>query len=124
MVAQPSPGASSIPLSIDPVIGWRLWCIRLDAHDVVSLTSPLKTGYVWRPMEPNHAGCAIHVGRGVPTFGCGCGLYAVSALERLSAAFGMTGEAVGVVGSVAMWGRVVEHAAGTAGSSRTPTGCD
>jgi len=120
MVVQPSPGASAVPLSIEPVIGWRLWCIEWDKKGGVVLTSPMRP-YRWRPMVPNHAGCHRHVGKQVPTAGCMCGMYAVSRLDRLPTAFGVgSSTGVGVVGSVAMWGRVVEHAHGYRGQLAYP----
>src|SRR3989337_554558 len=99
MVVQPSPGASAVPLSIEPVIGWRLWCIEWDKKGGVVLTSPMRP-YGCRPMVPNHAGCHRHVGKQVPTAGCMCGMYAVSRLDRLPTAFGVgSSTGVGVGGS-------------------------
>jgi hypothetical protein len=112
MVVQPSPGASAIPLSIEPVIGWRLWCIDSDDDGRLVLTSPMQD-HTWIPREASQAKCQRHRGRGIPNPTCGCGFYAVLRLDRLPRAFGITShQAVGVVGSVAMWGRVIEHAAG------------
>lgn len=120
MVARPSPGPPAAPLSIEPAIGWRAWCIEWDGEDGVSLTSPMQA-YDWRPMQPNRAGCHSHSGKQVPNLGCGCGFYAVSSLERLPMAVGPTSNlAIGAVGSVAMWGRVVEHAAGYRGQLAYP----
>jgi hypothetical protein len=120
MAAHPSPGGSAIPLSIEPVIGWRLWCLRRYGEDGAILTSPIRP-YLWRPRMPNHAGCAHHVGKQVPTVGCTCGMYAISSLDRLPRAFGAgLSTSVGVVGSVAMWGRVVEHDFGHRGQLAYP----
>jgi hypothetical protein len=47
----------------------------------------------------------------VDALGCGCGIYAASSVERLRIA-GVSRGSVGVIGTVSMWGRVVEHAAG------------
>jgi hypothetical protein len=50
-----------------------------------------------------------------------CGMYAVARLEQLRAAFGVgSSMSVGVVGSVAMWGQVVEHAYGYRGQLAYP----
>ena len=49
----------------------------------------------------------------MPSDGCSCGLYAARRLRDLRRVVGpMTSLPVAVVGSVAMWGRVVEHSAG------------
>ena len=117
MAAQPSPGRSSAPLTIDPVIGWRTWSIGWNG-DGVHLASPIQA-YDWQPMQPNRARCRSHFGRQLPNLGCGCGLYAVSRLERLPTAFGSS-FSIGAVGSVAMWGRVVEHTAGYRGQLAYP----
>src|SRR3972149_12055055 len=87
MVSHPPPGASAVPLSIEPVIGWRLWGIEWDKKGGVVLPSPMRP-YRWRPMVPNHAGCHRHVGKQVPTAGCMCGMYAGSRLDRLPTAVG------------------------------------
>ena len=116
MVVQPSPGRSSAPLAIEPVIGWRTWSIGWNG-DGVYLASPMQV-YDWQPMRPNRARCRSHFGRQLPNLGCGCGFYAVSHLQRLPVA--VAGFSIGAVGSVAMWGRVVEHTAGYRGQLAYP----
>jgi len=102
------------------VIGWRAWALRWDGADRVELVSPLQQ-FDWHPRQPTRAKCALHFGKQVPNVGCTCGLYAVSRLERLPAAGGISSNGpVGVIGSVAMWGRVVEHAAGYRGQLAYP----
>ena len=117
MAAQPSPRPSRVPLSIEPVIGWRTWSIEL-TDDGVCLTSPMQD-YEWQPMHPNRARCRTHFGRQLPNLGCGCGFYAVSHLQRLPVAVA-SGFSIDAVGSVAMWGRVVEHTAGYRGQLAYP----
>jgi len=117
VAALPSPGRSSAPLGIEPVIGWRTWSIGLNG-DGVYLASPLQA-YDWQPMQPNRARCRSHFGRQLPNLGCGCGLYAVSHLERLPTAVNWH-VPIGAVGSVAMWGRVIEHTAGYRGQLAYP----
>jgi hypothetical protein len=75
--------------------------------------------YDWQPMQPNRARCRSHFGRQLPNLGCGCGFYAVSHLQRLPVAVGSS-FSIGAVGSVAMWGRVVEHTAGYRGQLAYP----
>ena len=117
MAAHPSPRPSGPPLSIEPVIGWRTWSIELN-DDGVCLTSPMQD-YDWQPRQPNRARCRSHFGRQLPNPGCGCGLYAVSQLGRLPAAVGAH-LPFAAVGSVAMWGRVIEHTAGYRGELAYP----
>jgi hypothetical protein len=117
VAAQPSPGRSSELLGIEPVIGWRTWSIGLNS-DGIYLASPLQE-YHWQPMRPNRARCRSHFGRQLPNLGCGCGLYAVSHLERLPMAVRWH-MPIGAVGSLAMWGRVVEHTAGYRGQLAYP----
>ena len=117
MAAHPSPWPSGVPLSIEPVIGWRTWSIEL-TDDGVCLTSPMQD-YEWQPMQSNRARCRSHFGRQLPNPGCGCGLYAVSQLGRLPAAVGAH-LPFAAVGSVAMWGRVIEHTAGYRGQLAYP----
>ena len=75
--------------------------------------------YDWQPMQPNRARCRSHFGRQLPNPGCGCGFYAVSHLQRLPVAVGAH-LPIGAVGSVAMWGRVIEHTAGYRGQLAYP----
>jgi len=117
VAALPSPGRSSAPLAIEPVIGWRTWSIGWNG-DGVYLASPMQE-YDWQPMQPNRARCRSHFGRQLPNLGCGCGFYAVSHLQRLPVAVAST-FSIGAVGSVAMWGRVVEHTAGYRGQLAYP----
>ena len=104
-------------MSIEPVIGWRTWSIGWNG-DGVHLTSPMQE-YDWQPMQPNRARCRSHFGRQLPNLGCGCGFYAVSHLQRLPVAVA-SGFSIGAVGSVSMWGRVVEHTAGYRGQLAYP----
>ena len=107
-------------MSIEPVIGWRAWGLRLDDDGEVELVSPIQS-FVWPPREPSRARCGTHFGKQLPCQSCTCGLYAVTRLDRLPAAGGLASSApVAVVGSVAMWGRVVEHANGYRGQLAYP----
>jgi hypothetical protein len=120
VVAQPSPGASAVPLEIEPVIGWRMWSIEWHGIGDPVLISPMRA-HRWKPRQPNRAACIRHFGRQVPHQVCSCGMYAVSRVDRLPRAIGrIPSGSLGVVGSVAMWGRVVEHAMGYRGQLAYP----
>jgi len=98
------------PFSIEPVVGWRVWrlvrirgrlALRSLAHDAV-----------WMPDQAMHATCGrLSSGHRSPGDGCTCGLYATSTPEALARAR-VFNPGTGVVGAIAMWGRVVEHGRG------------
>jgi len=114
MDPHPSPLDPAEPqLSIEPVIGWRVWSIRAAASGEVTLVSPMQD-FRWRPMEPSRAVCrAAARGHRVPDRTCTCGFYAAAWPHRLpSAALPIALHGCAVVGSVTLWGTVVEHAAG------------
>ena len=62
-------------------------------------------GAVARAECPPHASSGHHA----PEADCSCGLYAVDGLDRLPA---VTGRDVTVIGSVSMWGTLIEHESG------------
>ncbi len=57
------------------------------------------------------ATCVFHRGRTVPDERCMCGLYAASSPEQLARS-GVLGGGISVVGTVAMWGRLIEYTLG------------
>ena len=111
----PSPLDPGEPdLSIEPVIGWRAWMLQRQSGGGLALVSPMRL-LVWQPIAPIRATCGIlHGGHRAPELHCLCGLYATSAFEQLPARVGgLTDPAsLGVVGSIALWGRLVEHTSG------------
>ena len=96
-----------VPLSIEPLVGWRAWRLH-DQGGELRLMS-LTRDVVWPAGEPLLARCSQH--RGVPGRPCTCGIYAADSPAHLAAAGVFTGRA-SVVGAIAMWGTVVEHATG------------
>ena len=95
------------PLSIEPVLGWRVW--RLHEADRRFLLRSLTRPDTWPLGEPIRAVCSsnLHGGR-VPGESCSCGIYAASTPEGLAAS-GVFSTAASVVGAIAMWGTAVEH---------------
>jgi hypothetical protein len=82
--------------------------VRGDCGGELRLLS-LTRDVVWPAGEPLHARCSLH--RGVPGQRCTCGIYAADSPPHLARARVFTGSA-SVVGAIAMWGTVVEHASG------------
>ena len=104
-----------LPLSIEPVLGWRVWALQLDSgrYRLGSLISPT----TWQPREALHATCPR--GHVVPGDTCRCGIYAASSLRALVTS-GALMHPASVVGAIAMWGRVVEHQRGVRGAAAYP----
>ena len=102
-----SPQPADPPLSLEPVVGWRAWRLRR-VGGVLTLVS-LTRDDRWAPNDAMEATCPRH--RDGPTEGCSCGLYAASSPRNLAHS-GVLGMDICVVGAIAMWGTVVEHARG------------
>ena len=68
-------------------------------------------GERWPAGAAAHAECPPYASSGhrAPDADCSCGLYAVDGLDRLPA---VTGRDVTVIGSVSMWGTLIEHESG------------
>lgn len=108
-------------LVLEPVIGWRMWRLRRRPGGGLLLESPTRP-HPWLPMRPSRAQCPLTVGRGRPPHeGCACGLYAAASPERLRVSgVPLAGPGCSVVGTVAMWGRVIEHQTGFRGELAYP----
>jgi hypothetical protein len=109
--AQPQPGAE---YALDPVEGWRTWALDRD-DDGLRLVSPLVDA-TWPSGRAFVAACRRHAAHAAPAEECSCGIYAVSSAADL----GSVCAGVSVVGSVALWGRVVEHDRGYRGALAYP----
>jgi hypothetical protein len=100
------------------IVGWRTWDLSLDEVAGPRL-HPVGSGVdVWVPRQPLRARCAVapflvffRPPHEAPDPGCRCGIYAarsVEAFERPRPAW----PPPPVVGTVSLWGRVVEHERG------------
>ena len=97
------------PLSIEPIVGWRAWPLDRVGGEL-SLRSVTRPDH-WPAREAMVARCLQHRGT-APDWHCTCGLYATASPEQLAMS-GVLGEGIGVVGTVAMWGRIIEYTLGT-----------
>ena len=112
MSASPSPEvgpADEIPLSIEPVLGWRVWRLTRERGEL--RLQALAHPDTWTPKDATAARCSRAPHQGAPLKSCTCGYYAASSVEDLAAA-GVFDRRVGVIGAIAMWGTVIEHARG------------
>ncbi len=92
----------------EPILGWRTWTLAgSEDGDEVRLLPLAGDRRPWPPREPSRAVCARRGRHLVPGLRCTCGLYATRDLRALRRS---TNPAV--LGTVALWGTVVEHAAG------------
>ena len=103
----------------EPPLGWRAWRLhRTDAGLRIAPTTPRSD---WPPREAIHARCSgahtrlylvfnpeLEPAHRSPMPGCTCGIHAVKDPRRLARG----ANHAGVIGRVAMWGRVIEHSKG------------
>lgn len=114
-----SSSAAGRDLVVEPVAGWRVW--RLTSADGEVRLAAVARGSVWPVRGPMRATCPHHAEDEVPGADCMCGLYAASTLRALARAGVLANRHVGVVGSIDMWGRVVEHDRGTRAALAYPS---
>jgi hypothetical protein len=110
----------------EPIVGWRIWNLSNDAAAPRLLPAGSGVGDVWQPMQVMTARCGVlsilKIGRRrheAPDIGCSCGIYASRSLdesERPRPAW----PPPCVVGTVALWGRVIEHEIGWRGQFAYP----
>jgi hypothetical protein len=99
---------------LEPILAWRTWGLRREKHGSLRLRPVTGRVGPWEPGEPVHAVCRRRFHR-APRPSCRCGLYASREVELLRRAPDGT-----VLGSVALWGRVVEHQMGFRGEFAYP----
>ena len=101
-------------LTVGQVDGWRAWRLRRRGSRV-ALVPNGRRGAAWPPRRPAVANCWRARRHRAPEPACTCGLYAVGDPTALQAA-----RSPAVVGTVALWGTVVEHAFGYRGQLAYP----
>lgn len=93
----------------EPVVAWRTWALAGSRDGAeVRLMPIVGDTHPWPVREPNHASCALRRRHaGIPEIDCSCGLYGTDRDEVLRRT-----RSPAVLGRVALWGRIVEHALG------------
>jgi hypothetical protein len=95
-------------VELEPVVAMRTWWLGWRPYAPSPLLLPvIAGGGAWPTGEPARAVCRRHRRHRVPGADCLCGLHATTDEARLRRT-----RSPGVVGTVAMWGRVVEHERG------------
>jgi hypothetical protein len=122
-----------VPDGIEPIVGWRYWGCEAVGDDLCWLTSITRFS-TWPVRAPTRARCsyaALHEadGSAIPHPSCTCGVYAVSDLDVLKEVADPTegrrdhmagGAGTVVVGTVAIWGRIVPGEWGWRGEQAYP----
>ena len=100
--------ASGRTVLAEPIAAWRTWTLSGSRDGSEARLIPIAgTGRAWPPREPVHAGCARRRPHRVPGLDCTCGIHATHETDPLRRT-----RDPAVLGSVALWGRVLEHAHG------------
>jgi hypothetical protein len=101
---------SQVPLSIEPMVGWRVW--RLTYYEGEIALHAYAQQRIWPAQQVIAATCvARHGVHKSPDDHCTCGYYAADSVENLMRS-NVFHNGVGVIGAIAMWGTVIEHARG------------
>lgn len=92
-------------VSTEPIHAWRAWTLAgtRDAGEV-RLRPIAGSAKPWLPMEPARAHCSLPRFHAAPNLDCTCGLHATHGPDLLRRTRDPS-----VLGTVALWGRVVEH---------------
>lgn len=100
--AEPRTVPPRIPDMVEVIVGWRGWKLK------DGLLGALGVDKTWPVKEPLRASC--HNGSNeshlAPHWDCQCGVWAFKDIDRLLPA--LNGYGIDVIGSVSLWGRVIE----------------
>jgi len=102
-VEDPTPAMPKVaPDCVQTLIGWRAW----DAESGV--LSSIGSSHFWEPKKAQHAQCRDEFDHPAPQKNCRCGYWCFKSLDLLLEALGGYTESISVVGTVEIWGRVIE----------------
>lgn len=90
-----------IPDRIEPIIGWRVWQVNDNKLCSVGVSG------VWEPMKALHAECENYDHK-APQLNCQCGMWSFNSLETLLPAADAYDSENIILGSVYLWGKVIE----------------
>jgi hypothetical protein len=107
-----TPGAASIaldrPVRTEPIHAWRTWTLAGSRDGSEAALLPIAgTGKPWPARAPVSATCAKRGRHRVPDPGCTCGIHGTFDVDPLRRT-----RTPAVLGTVALWGRVIEHELG------------
>lgn len=94
-----------VAIFAEPIHAWRTWTL-VGSRDGsrVRLAPIAGDGRPWPPLRPAEASCTRHRSHVRPELDCTCGLHAVESPDELRRT-----RDPAVLGTVALWGRIVEH---------------
>src|SRR3989304_9061569 len=99
---------ASPTLLLEPIHAWRTWTLSGSRDGTELQLLPIAgDGRPWPARSPASATCTRHRSHRVPQLDCSCGLHAMHDPDLLRRT-----RDPGALGSVALWGSVVEHAHG------------
>ncbi len=103
-----------VPLEIEPIVGWRVWVLTRGVLGDLRLRA-IAHPHEWTPQEIEPAVCAAGYYRSnahrSPVQHCSCGYYAADSVKSLASSRVFSNR-VAVIGAIAMWGSVIQHAHG------------
>ena len=129
--------AASLPVNVpdspEAVVGWRAW--HLVGTGAGARLHAVGRPVVWEPGVAHDAAClrrrrwrerfAPRPAHAAPAWDCTCGIWAVRTLSRVLTALDVYGRAWKplhrVIGTVALWGELVEHDGGWRAGHAYPT---
>ena len=89
----------------EPIHAWRTWTLVGSRDGSRVRLAPIACdGRPWPPRRPAEASCTRHRSHVRPELDCTCGLHAVESPDELRRT-----RDPAVLGTVALWGRIVEH---------------
>jgi hypothetical protein len=95
-------------MQLEPVVAMRAWWLGWRPNAAAPVLLPVVAGGgPWPALRPARAVCRRRRRHEVPGIECLCGLHATTDEARLRRT-----RSPGVVGTVAMWGRIVQHERG------------